>query len=122
MSYSCQINAPRGKILADVNATIVTLLMHFTTFRNLGKSGLRVSCLGLGEWGRIMQIIHYSLNFYFESLISLRNVNVKNVNGAACLIILCFVVGTWVTFGSQITDKVGRKEYTCIITLLSEAS
>lgn len=96
--------------------------MHFTTFRNLGKSGLRVSCLGLGESGRTMQILYYySLNFCFESLISLSNVNVKNVNSAACLIIVCFVVGTWVTFGSQITDKVGRKECTCNITLLSEA-
>lgn len=57
----------------------------------------------------------YSLNFYFESL---SNVKKKNVNSAACLIIVCFVVGTWVTFGSQITDEVGRKECTCNITLL----
>lgn len=36
---------------------------------------------------------------------------------AECLITVCFVVGTWVTFGSQITDKVGRRKCTFNITL-----
>lgn len=58
--------------------------------RNLGKSGLRVSCLGLGELeqklrkrGTILRPVSHSSHGSEFSL-----------------------AGTWVTFGSQISDEV----------------
>uniref|UniRef100_A0A673VCL1 Potassium voltage-gated channel subfamily A regulatory beta subunit 3 n=1 Tax=Suricata suricatta TaxID=37032 RepID=A0A673VCL1_SURSU len=54
-------------------------------YRNLGKSGLRVSCLGLGEFERR---------------------GAKRVGAfGACLPPDFFLAGTWVTFGSQISDE-----------------
>lgn len=56
-------------------------------FRNLGKSGLRVSCLGLGRCTRARTV--QALDGSDRNLLS-------------------FHTGTWVTFGGQVTDQVGH--------------
>lgn len=62
--------------------------------RNLGKSGLRVSCLGLGKCNTNTRT-HATCT---QSHIMISNM-LTNTN--------CFLFsGTWVTFGSQISDEV----------------
>lgn len=56
--------------------------------RNLGKSGLRVSCLGLGE---LEEDLREGLSWLAP--------HSSHVPGFS-------LAGTWVTFGSQISDEV----------------
>lgn len=65
------------------------LFVSDLSHRNLGKSGLRVSCLGLGELvcrGRSVFLCVLQPSGRTEPL--------------------CSAAGTWVTFGSQISDEV----------------
>ncbi|KAI5095735.1 hypothetical protein C0J45_14165, partial [Silurus meridionalis] len=56
-------------------------------YRNLGKSGLRVSCLGLGRYSAYKLLL---------------------IDISAVLV--CWIIaGTWVTFGGQITDEIAEQ-------------
>ncbi|XP_061664593.1 voltage-gated potassium channel subunit beta-2-like isoform X4 [Syngnathoides biaculeatus] len=63
----------------------VTMQDSGMAYRNLGKSGLRVSCLGLGEHARAQARTH--------------------TNKHTLLHFFPLFAGTWVTFGSQISDE-----------------
>lgn len=76
------------------------LFVSDLSHRNLGKSGLRVSCLGLGEL-----VCRGSSVFLC----------VLQPSGPTEP--LCSAAGTWVTFGSQISDEV-RLSLSCLLVRL----
>lgn len=79
---------------------LILVVLFLPGRRNLGKSGLRVSCLGLGEF------LHRGWKKPFLPVSAPSNKT--NVSVSPLL------PGTWVTFGSQISDEVRAPLSTCV--------
>ncbi|KAM8899700.1 voltage-gated potassium channel subunit beta-2-like isoform 1-T1 [Spinachia spinachia] len=86
----------------------VTMKQTSMPYRNLGKSGLRVSCLGLGVDTHI-----HTVNIHYNTCVNTHNTHhnthphTKHIHSHISLF-----SGTWVTFGSQISDEMAERVMT----------
>ncbi|ELW68712.1 Voltage-gated potassium channel subunit beta-2 [Tupaia chinensis] len=79
-------------------------------YRNLGKSGLRVSCLGLASC-LLCRLLHPQAGSPKRALRSEIQVPTGECGFPADSLTetLCLLPGTWVTFGGQITDEMAEQ-------------